>query len=169
MSPVTIVFLLFGIKLVRVRIPKPCFIKDVLHQVLFSGDYDIPLEILQLMRQGQYKPHHLWFLSPNRPFPIHDISRVPSRAELPGLDLMCSFEAVTLDVAGSLLPSDGSCLNVVIEEPSLISDIPEGDENRYLSREVVLFLNKHNAEIMTIGCTVCLEAWLFREVYGSRH
>ncbi|KAL0567562.1 positive regulation of fibroblast apoptotic process [Marasmius crinis-equi] len=105
---------------------------------------------------SQYKPYQLHYLMPNEHYPIHDLNDVPSKEDLPPLLSIGSSNAHSSKCTRGL-PTDGACLNLVVEEPLLINDVPAEDISRtaayyerFRSREVVLFLNQHHAEIFPI-------------------
>ncbi|KAG7089128.1 hypothetical protein E1B28_010836 [Marasmius oreades] len=59
----------------------------------------------------------------------------------------------TSGCADKNLPSDGSCLNLIVEEPLPIEQIPAeraSELERFRSREVVLYLNQHQAEVFPL-------------------
>ncbi|KAG7087775.1 hypothetical protein E1B28_013717 [Marasmius oreades] len=149
-EPHTLVILLFRMKLIKVHIPRWCFVKDLVEDVLYSGKYVIPAEVKTIMRP--YKTRNLRYFTTKEPFLIRDLNEVPQKEELDdNLLFLWSRHAVTFDCADSRLPSDGSCLNVVVEEPLPIGELSgEGDE-RFGSREVVTYLNEHEIELEPCG------------------
>ncbi|KAL0568420.1 hypothetical protein V5O48_013564 [Marasmius crinis-equi] len=154
LRPKTITALLFGKKLVQVQFTQPCYLKDLFQNVFYSSENAIPPEVLPVMRQ--YKPHQLQYLIPNEHYPIHDLNDIPRKEDLPPLLCIGSNNAHSSKCTRGLL-ADGACLNLVVEEPLLINDIPAEDVSRtaayyerFRSREVVLFLNQHHAEIFPI-------------------
>ncbi|KAL0565480.1 hypothetical protein V5O48_016543, partial [Marasmius crinis-equi] len=106
----------------------------------------------------QYKPSQLQYSMPDEHYPIHDLNDIPRKEDLPPLFFIGCDDAYSSDCT-RYLPVDGSCLNLVVEEPLLISEIPTEDvdrsaatrDERFRSREVVLFLNQHKVELVPIG------------------
>ncbi|KAG7089319.1 hypothetical protein E1B28_011016 [Marasmius oreades] len=141
----TIVILLFGLKLIKVVISEERHLPELLHDILNSGDYDIPKEIHLIMQK--YTTRQLRYITFLHPIPIHDLQDPPKVQELTGFINLepDSGLAHSRECTRSRLPSDGSCLNLIIEEPLPLEQL-EVDE-RLRSREVILFLNRFGVNI----------------------
>ncbi|KAF9264457.1 kinase-like protein [Marasmius fiardii PR-910] len=124
--------------------------KDFLEEVLYSGKYDIPPEIETIMRP--YKPRNLRFFTPNSTFPIHDFTNIPNVEDLHDLIWVEPDFRTTADCAEPFHPSDGSCLNIIVEEPLPIAELEKEGDARFVSREVVIYLNEHGIEVQSGGC-----------------
>ncbi|KAG7089287.1 hypothetical protein E1B28_010985 [Marasmius oreades] len=151
-EPHTLVILLFRLKLIQVHIPHQCLLKDLLADILYSGKHDLPAEIETIMQL--YKPRNLRFLTPKRLLPTLDLNSLPDGDDLKDLLFLDADSRSTIRCAGSYLPSDGSCLNLVVEEPRPIEELSEKGGVQFRSREIVVYLNEHNIEIKSTGPTV---------------
>ncbi|KAG7093095.1 hypothetical protein E1B28_009382 [Marasmius oreades] len=151
--PHTLVILLFRLKLIRVHLPHRYILKDLLAEVLYSGKHDLPAEIETIMQP--YKPRNLRFFTPHFPLPIHDLNSIPDSDDLKGLLMLDADTRSTISCAGYHLPSDGSCLNLVVEEPLPIEEHSEEGRtqlrSRFRSREAIVYLNQHNIELKFTG------------------
>ncbi|KAL0572592.1 Stk17bp [Marasmius crinis-equi] len=78
-----------------------------------------------------------------RPFPV--TNEIPK--ELPEVMEIHPILETTIDCS-TRSPSDGSCINLVIEEPLCIDRVPEDMPEKLLrSREVTLYLTQYDAQI----------------------
>ncbi|KAG7089328.1 hypothetical protein E1B28_011025 [Marasmius oreades] len=152
----TIVILLFHLKLVKVVISEERHLSKLLHDVLHSGDYDIPKEIHLIMQK--YTTRQLRYITLLHPFPIHDLQDPPKVQDLTGfinLDPDTGW-AHSRECTYGRLPPDGSCLNLIVEEPLPIEQLGV-DETRLRSREVIHFLNRFRVNIFNPSPTFVLE------------
>ncbi|KAK1236114.1 Serine/threonine-protein kinase brsk1 [Marasmius sp. AFHP31] len=147
--PQTIVVLLFGVKLVRVQVTECCLLQDLVARIQSSDELDFPSGLKTLM--GNYQPRNYRYLTPHRNFPVHDIDHVPGPQELKDLVPLNPERAHTEFLCKFANPLDGSCLNLVVEEPLPIDQLSENGDARFRSREVIVFLNQHGVELFTIG------------------
>ncbi|KAG7087394.1 hypothetical protein E1B28_013365 [Marasmius oreades] len=150
-QPHTLVVLLFGLQLVKVDIPRSCYVRRLVERILDSGDFDISPKVQEIARQ--YKARNFRCFTPEKPFSICDMNDIPKPEDLPA-DLIAIWPpelGKTSVCADEYLPSDGSCLNLIVEEPLPIEQIPAGEKGdepaRFRSREVVLYLNQYQAEV----------------------
>ncbi|KAK1236116.1 hypothetical protein PQX77_000643 [Marasmius sp. AFHP31] len=145
----TIVVLLLGVKLVRVQVTERCLLQDLLARIQSSDEHDLPSGLNTLM--GKYQPRNYRYFTPRRNFPVHDIDHVPAPQELKDLVPLNPERAHTEFLCQFANPLDGSCLNLVVEEPLPIDQLSENGDARFRSREVIIFLNQHGVELFTIG------------------
>ncbi|KAL0068989.1 hypothetical protein AAF712_003982 [Marasmius tenuissimus] len=147
--PQTIVVLLLGVKLVRVQVTECCLFKDLVARIQSSDELDLPSGLRTLMEK--YKPRNYRYFTPSRTHPVHDINHVPEPQELEDMVPLSTERGDTgrlFEFANSL---DGSCLNLVVEEPLPIDQLSENGDARFRSREVVVFLNQYGVDLFTIG------------------
>ncbi|KAK1226892.1 hypothetical protein PQX77_010108 [Marasmius sp. AFHP31] len=100
-----------------------------------------------------FRPRHLRYFTLRHPYPIHDLSEVPTQLPDPQdmIQLKPDLGISTDCVTSGVLPDDGSCLNLVIEEPLSIMQLEGGD--RFRAREITLFLKEYEVEIYPRGVT----------------
>ncbi|KAL0068985.1 hypothetical protein AAF712_003978 [Marasmius tenuissimus] len=144
-----VVVLLFGVKLVRVKITGICAFKDLVARIQSSDEFDLPSELRVLMKK--YKPRNYRYFTPRQIHPIQDIDRVPEPQELNDLVSLCAERGTTRCLRRSANLLNGSFLNLVVEEPLPIDQLPKDGDARFRSREVVIFLNQHGIDLFTIG------------------
>ncbi|KAL0060033.1 Serine/threonine-protein kinase 17A [Marasmius tenuissimus] len=145
----TLVVLLFGLKLVKVQCKKWTELSELLDQILQSEEHGLPERILNIMKQKQYRGRNLRYLTLKHPHFIHDLNDVPSELDINSLIPFEGGHGFTTQCANGRLPDDGSCLNLVVEEPLSIEQL-EGTE-RFCSYEVILFLKKFGIEVTPRG------------------
>ncbi|KAL0069630.1 hypothetical protein AAF712_003288 [Marasmius tenuissimus] len=143
----TLLILLFGLKLVKVRCPEWTYVTDLLDNILQSGEYDLSDEILTLMKT--FKPRHLRYSTLRRPYPIDDLDKVPTQLDPGNLDELDTDFGLSTECTFGRLPNDGSCLNLVVEQPLSIQQLEGGD--RFRSREIILFLREYDVEVYPRG------------------
>ncbi|KAL0570465.1 Serine/threonine-protein kinase 17A [Marasmius crinis-equi] len=141
----TLVVLLFQSFLVRISLSRAWELVLLLDRILYSGEFNIPSQIHQTVEKYKRKLRHLRYLSPKQPFSI--TNKIPR--DLPKLLELDSIAQSTWGCAAQHLPSDGSCLNLVIEEPFPINEVPTSRAipQELRSREVILHLLQYDAEV----------------------
>ncbi|KAL0570802.1 hypothetical protein V5O48_011153 [Marasmius crinis-equi] len=148
-QPHTFVVLLFGSKLIKVDLPKSCILTEFADRIFNSDGFELDAELRDIA--SRYKMRHLRYFALKKPFPIHAMEKIPSPQGLHNqvTEIIAEIGS-TARCAGQYIPSDGSCLNLVIEEPLPIDQIPElagKKPARLRAREVVQSLNKYKAEV----------------------
>ncbi|KAL0572593.1 hypothetical protein V5O48_007836 [Marasmius crinis-equi] len=122
-----------------------CRLDHLLERILRSKEFSILPEVQEVASQYKYKARHFRYLTPVDSFPItEEISK-----ELPEVVEIHPILQTTTPCAGDSLPSDGSCLNLIIEEPLPFDQVP-GDSDiteELRSREVILYLLQYDAHV----------------------
>ena len=109
-----------------------------------------------------YQPRNLRFVGLRRPHPIHNLTDIP-KLDPDNLITLHSDGGTTVSCTHGRLPGDGSCLNLIVEEPLPFEQL-EGN-NRFRSREVILFLNSFDAEIYTGRKDVRLSSFILSCIF----
>ena len=87
--------------------------RDALNQIRHSGDYDIPGEVLAIMKRYEYR--HFRYFTPLRPYQIHDLNQIPTYIDPSDLSLMNPDRGLSSNSTWGRIPDDGTCLNLIIE------------------------------------------------------
>ncbi|KAK1223375.1 hypothetical protein PQX77_013774 [Marasmius sp. AFHP31] len=146
-EPEALLVLLFGLRLVKVRCPRWTYVTDVLGDILQSEEYSLSDEILDMMKP--FKRRHLRYLTLHHPYPIDDLNKVPKPLDPDILDELDPDFGLSTECTLGRLPNDGSCLNLVIDQPLSILQLDGGD--RFRSREIILFLQEYDVEVYPRG------------------
>ncbi|KAJ8080100.1 hypothetical protein PM082_016928 [Marasmius tenuissimus] len=141
-----LVVLLFGLKLVKVQCQKWTKLGQLVDQVFQSGEYDLPEQIHTIMKQ--YRGRNLRYFALKHLHPIYDLN-IPPKLDPENLIPFRGGHGFTTQCTNESWPDNGSCLNLVVEEPLSIEEL-EGTE-RFHSREVILFLKQFNVEVFPRG------------------
>ncbi|KAL0565917.1 hypothetical protein V5O48_016099 [Marasmius crinis-equi] len=99
-----------------------------------------------------YNSRHLRYHSLLHAYPIKDLNDIPTDIELSDQIQLHPDKATTLECTFGRIPNDGSCLNLIVDEPLPIVQL-HGAE-RFRSREVVLFLRKFEVEVYPRGAKI---------------
>ncbi|KAL0069652.1 hypothetical protein AAF712_003310 [Marasmius tenuissimus] len=139
----TLVVLLFGQKLVRIHSVKWIRVSELLTKIYNSEEYDFPPGILNLMRT--YKPRHLRYRIPLDACVIHDLNNIPTDLDTIRIRELDADFGYSTESSLDPVPDDGTCLNLIVEEPLPIDQLPEQDKFR--SREIILFMKRYGVEV----------------------
>lgn len=151
----TIMVLVFDIALVPVHLNKMCVVEEVFRAILSFPD--LPSRVHEIA--DQYIPERLRYSRPKTPFYLKP-NEIPHVGDIPNVHEIWSFPRTTWSCANKL-PSDGSVVNLIIEEPLPFAEMPllEGEDelaNGYIfrSREVVRYFFSHNALVTPVSVPV---------------
>ncbi|KAL0568340.1 hypothetical protein V5O48_013651 [Marasmius crinis-equi] len=142
----TLVVLLFGLKLVKVHTQRWYHVTNLLTDILQSKNHDLPQEVRDIMQK--WKPRQLRYHTLRRPLSVNNLDDIPTQFGEDNV-MQVPSEGFTTDCTHRRLPDDGSCLNMIVEEPLSIEEL-QGEE-RFRSREVVLYLRQFGVEIYPIS------------------
>ncbi|KAL0569781.1 hypothetical protein V5O48_012173, partial [Marasmius crinis-equi] len=145
----TLLVLFFGLKLVKVPTERWYPLTDLLNDILQSKDYDLPQEVRDIMQS--WKPRQLRYHTLRRPLPINDLNDIPTEFGEDNL-IQVPAEGYSTDCTFRRIPDDGSCLNMIVDQPPSIEKL-QGEE-RFRSREVILYLRQFEVELRPIGYSV---------------
>ncbi|KAL0567371.1 Serine/threonine-protein kinase 17A [Marasmius crinis-equi] len=114
-----------------------------------SGEYDLPPVVQELMRK--YKSRHLRYRTPRRVQAIKDMNDIPNPHDFDASDIIHLIPdyGTTLQCTCGQLPKDGSCLNLIVDEPLPIMELH--GKGKFHSQEVVLFLQKYEVKVYPGG------------------
>ncbi|KAF9265392.1 hypothetical protein L218DRAFT_171097 [Marasmius fiardii PR-910] len=143
--PLKLVVLAYGVKLIRVEVAESIRLPDFLDTILQSDQYNFPSEAYIITRK--YQPRHIRYLTPDRPIPIQNLDDIPKQFNPKHLLWINVKVATMYSCMRGKLPADGSCINLIIEEPFSIKDPGLKGARRFYSREIVLFLEEYGIEV----------------------
>jgi hypothetical protein len=134
--------LLFGRNLVRVAIPRQIKLTELIQGILDSDAYDLQPEIYAMSKL--YGLLNLKYRVLRQVVPIQTISGPPFPEVYP--DTRDGRPSLFTTQCHAGIPDDGSCLNLIVEEPPSIFDLRQTGPFRFQSREIAAYLNKHDIE-----------------------
>lgn len=145
-----VVVVLFGLAMVEVNLPKAVEVEELFERILGSEEYDLPPRVHEIARQ--YKsPRHFRYCVPRQPFPIIP-NKVPRIADIPRLVPILLIPYTTESC--NELPTDGSVVNLVVDEPQPLMEMKTADtKSIFRSREVVQFMLSHDVETFPVSAS----------------